>query len=260
MADFDQRSIKKSKTRRASGGTLLNSSTIDDAACSPEQAEKRRCQMRTLIQLGKQQGFVTHAEINDHLPGNIAQTSALETIISTFREMGVAVYEDAPHSEALLLNDSTPAASDEQSEEEAEVTLATVDSEFGRTTDPVRMYMREMGSTRLLTRAAEVKIAKRIEDGLDEMLKAAFACPSTVAMLLATVDRMDAGELCIDELVDGFPDDSTPEDDVTAHAAIELREAELTSERDSRDEDSESEVEQATRAKAGRLKHLMRDC
>jgi RNA polymerase primary sigma factor len=217
--------------------------------------------MRTLIQLGKQQGFVTHAEINDHLPGNFAQTSALETIISTFRDMGVAVYEDTPHSEALLLNDSTPAAaSDEQSEEEAEVTLATVDSEFGRTTDPVRMYMREMGSTRLLTRAAEVKIAKRIEDGLDEMMKAAFTCPSTVAMLLATVDRMDAGDLCIDELVDGFSDDSTPEDDVTAHAAIELCEAELTSERDSRDEDSESEVEQATRAKAERLKHLMRDC
>jgi RNA polymerase primary sigma factor len=261
MADFAQGSIKKSKTRRASGGTLINSSTIDDAACSPEQAEKRRCQMRTLIQLGKQQGFVTHADINDHLPGNVAQTSVLETIISTFRDMDVAVYEDAPHSETLLLNDSTPtAASDEQSEAEAEITLATVDSDFGRTTDPVHMYMREMGSTRLLTRAAEVKIAKRIEDGLDQMMKAAFTCPSTVAMLLATVDRMNAGELCIDELVHGLTDDSTVKDDVTARAATEVCDAELSSERGARDEDSQNEVEQATRAKAERLKHLMSDC
>jgi RNA polymerase primary sigma factor len=261
MADFDQDSIKKQKARRASGRTLSNSSTIDDAACSPEQAEKRRCQMRTLIQLGKQQGFVTHADINDHLPGNFAQTSALETIISTFRDMGVAVYEDTPHSETPILNDSTPAATpDEQSDEEAEVTLATVDSEFGRTTDPVRMYMREMGSTQLLTRAAEIDIAKRIEDGLGEMIKAAFTCPSTVATLLATVDRIDAGELCIGELVDGFPDDSTPGGDVTANAAIDVDEAKLTSESDCGDEDSESEDEQTRRAKATRLKHLMSDC
>jgi len=163
---------KKSKARRGAADKL--SRPMDESVCSPEQADERQRQMRALIQLGKQQGFLTHAEINDHLPGNFAQTSAIETIVSTFRDMGVAVYEEAPDSETLLLNDSAPTAvSDEQSDEEAEVTLATVDSEFGRTTDPVRMYMREMGSTELLTRAGEIEIAKRIEDGLGEMIKAA---------------------------------------------------------------------------------------
>src|SRR5260370_36799889 len=184
---------KKSKARRGSADKLSRPS-MDESVCSPEQADERQRQMRALIQLGKQQGFLTHAEINDHLPGNFAQTSAIETIVSTFRDMGVAVYEEAPDSETLLLNDSAPTAvSDEQSDEEAEVTLATVDSEFGRTTDPVRMYMREMGSTELLTRAGEIEIAKRIEDGLGEMIKAAFTCPSTVAMRLTTGDKMVAG-------------------------------------------------------------------
>jgi RNA polymerase primary sigma factor len=251
---------KKSKARRGAADKLSRPS-MDEGACSPEQADERQRQMRALIQLGKQQGFLTHAEINDHLPGNFAQTSAIETIVSTFRDMGVAVYEEAPDSETLLLNDSAPTAvSDEQSDEEAEVTLATVDSEFGRTTDPVRMYMREMGSTELLTRAGEIEIAKRIEDGLGEMIKAAFTCPSTVAMLLTTVDKIVAGELRIDELVDGFKDNSTLDDEAAADAdaGVELDEAELASESD--DEDGETEDEQATRANATRLKHLLRDC
>ncbi|MGV7245642.1 RNA polymerase sigma factor RpoD [uncultured Caballeronia sp.] len=232
---------------------------MDESAVSPEQADERQKQMRALIQLGKQQGYLTHAEINDHLPGNFAQTSAIETIVSTFRDMGVAVYEEAPDSETLLLNDSTPTAvSDEQSDEEAEVTLATVDSEFGRTTDPVRMYMREMGSTELLTRAGEIEIAKRIEDGLGEMIKAAFACPSTVVTLLTTVDKVVAGELRIDELVDGFKDVSTLDEAVVDDSDAEIDEAELASESD--DEEGETDDEQATRANATRLKHLLRDC
>ncbi|WP_235527584.1 RNA polymerase sigma factor RpoD [Burkholderia sp. Leaf177] len=232
---------------------------MDEGTVSPEQADERQKQMRALIQLGKQQGYLTHAEINDHLPGNFAQTSAIETIVSTFRDMGVAVYEEAPDSETLLLNDSTPTAvSDEQSDEEAEVTLATVDSEFGRTTDPVRMYMREMGSTELLTRAGEIEIAKRIEDGLGEMIKAAFACPSTVVTLLTTVDKVVAGELRIDELVDGFKDVSTLDEAAVDESDAEIDEAELASESD--DEEGETEDEQATRANATRLKHLLRDC
>jgi RNA polymerase primary sigma factor len=250
---------KKTKARRGSADKL--SRPMDESVCSPEQADERQRQMRALIQLGKQQGFLTHAEINDHLPGNFAQTSAIETIVSTFRDMGVAVYEEAPDSETLLLNDSAPTAvSDEQSDEEAEVTLATVDSEFGRTTDPVRMYMREMGSTELLTRAGEIEIAKRIEDGLGEMIKAAFTCPSTVITLLTTVDKIVAGELRIDELVDGFKDTTLDEDAVAADTDTdaELDEAELASESD--DEEGETEDEQATRANATRLKHLLRDC
>src|SRR5260370_2795593 len=248
---------KKSKARRGSADKLSRPS-MDESVCSPEQADERQRQMRALIQLGKQQGFLTHAEINDHLPGNFAQTSAIETIVSTFRDMGVAVYEEAPDSETLLLNDSAPTAvSDEQSDEEAEVTLATVDSEFGRTTDPVRMYMREMGSTELLTRAGEIEIAKRIEDGLGEMIKAACTCPSTVAMRSTAVEKIGGGELPIDELVDGFKDNSA-DDDVAVDAGDEIDEAELASESD--DEDGETEDEQATGANATRLKHLLRDC
>jgi len=248
MASFDRDNSaagngappKKPKGRRAASDAISREAASYDAAGSTEQIEERQRQMRALIQLGKQQGFLTHAEINDHLPGNFAQTSAIETIVSTFRDMGVAVYEEAPDSETLLLNDQAPTAvSDEQSDEEAEVTLATVDSEFGRTTDPVRMYMREMGSTELLTRAGEIEIAKRIEDGLGEMIHAAVTCPATVAMLLETVDRVVAGELRIDELVDGFKDLSLPDDPVVADSAAEPDEVELASEDDDAGEDGE---------------------
>ncbi|MGA7817356.1 RNA polymerase sigma factor RpoD [Caballeronia sp.] len=269
MASFDRDNSaagngatpKKPKGRRAASDAISREAASYDAAGSTEQIEERQRQMRALIQLGKQQGFLTHAEINDHLPGNFAQTSAIETIVSTFRDMGVAVYEEAPDSETLLLNDQAPTAvSDEQSDEEAEVTLATVDSEFGRTTDPVRMYMREMGSTELLTRAGEIEIAKRIEDGLGEMIHAAVTCPATVAMLLETVDRVVAGELRIDELVDGFKDLSLPDDPVVADSAAEPDEVELASEDDDAGEDGEGAEEQATRANAARLNQLLNDC
>ncbi|SAK82162.1 sigma 70 (RpoD) [Caballeronia calidae] len=180
-----------------------------DTMSSALQDEERQRQMRALIQLGKSRGYLTHAEINDHLPDNFAQTAAIETIVSTFNDMGVTVYEQTPDAETLLLNGVTPAAmSDDQTDEEAEVTLATVDSEFGRTTDPVRMYMREMGGTELLTRAGEVEIAKRIEDGLHEMIHAIAACPATVSAILSSVEQIEAGELRIDELVDGLNEDA----------------------------------------------------
>ncbi len=252
---------KKSKSQRATTDKLLRDPAADNAAYSPEQADERQRQMRALIQLGKQQGYVTHAQINDHLPGNFTQTSAIEAIVSTFRDMGVAVYEEAPDSETLLLNDSAPSAvSDEQSEEEAEVTLTTVDSEFGRTTDPVRMYMREMGSTELLTRAGEIEIAKRIESGLGEMIQAAVTCPATVAILLETVDRVVAGETSIDELVDGFKE-AGPLDDEALDEASDVEAAELAEENDDADDEAEGEgEEQASRANAARLKNLLDDC
>nr|WP_244206638.1 RNA polymerase sigma factor RpoD [Caballeronia pedi] len=184
-----------------------------DTVSSALRDEERQRQMRALIQLGKARGYLTHAEINDHLPDNFAQTAAIETIVSTFNDMGVTVYEQTPDAETLLLNDVTPAAmSDDQTDEEAGVTLATVDSEFGRTTDPVRMYMREMGGTELLTRAGEVKIAKRIEDGLHEMIHAIAACPATVSTILSSVEQIEGGELRIDELVDGLHEDAAPAD------------------------------------------------
>src|SRR5258708_26760856 len=190
MASFDREdlrpntaaSARKTPARRASKGKLAATLVPMDAASTALEDEERQRQMRTLIQLGKERGFLTHAEINDQLPDNFAQTAAIESIVSTFNDMGVAVYEQAPDAETLLLNDAAPAAvSDDQADEEAEVALSTVDSEFGRTTDPVRMYMREMGGTELLTRAGEVEIAKRIEDGLHEMMQAIAACPATIS-------------------------------------------------------------------------------
>ena len=132
-----------------------------------EEQEARRNRLKVLIKLGKDRGYLTYGEINDHLPDDLVDAEAIDGIISTFSDMGISVYDQAPDAEALLLSDSTPvAASDDDVEDEAEAALTTVDSDFGRTTDPVRMYMREMGSVELLTREGEIEIAKRIEDGL----------------------------------------------------------------------------------------------
>src|SRR5690606_17801850 len=134
-----------------------------------EDAELRRTRLKILIKLGKERSYLTYAEINDHLP-EVVDAEQIESMISTFNDMGIQVYDEAPDSETLLMAEGTPkTASDEDAEEEAEAALATVDPEFGRTTDPVRMYMREMGTVELLTREGEIEIAKRIEDGLRHM-------------------------------------------------------------------------------------------
>ena len=172
-----------------------------------EQREATRNKLKQLIKQGKDRGFLTYAEINDHLPEDLVDAEAIESIISTFGDMGITVYDQAPDAEQLLMNDNTPVASnDDDAEEEAEAALSTVDSDFGRTTDPVRMYMREMGSVELLTREGEIEIAKRIEDGLKHMVQAISACPTTIAEILAHADRIAAGTLRIDEVVDGLLD------------------------------------------------------
>ena len=147
-----------------------------------EDAETRRTRLKNLIKLGKERGFLTYSEINDHLPDDLVDAEQIEAIISTFGDMGIQVYDQAPDQETLLIAaDAQPVAqTDEDVEEQAEAALSTVDSEFGRTTDPVRMYMREMGSVELLTREGEIEIAKRIEDGLRHMILAISACPTTV--------------------------------------------------------------------------------
>ena len=181
----------KARDRRAKEKALLKDEFASSAPGTVEELEERRAKLRALIKLGKERGFLTYAEINDHLPDNFTETEAIEGIISTFNDMGVAVYEQAPDAETLLLNDNAPAASsDDEVEEEAEVALSTVDSEFGRTTDPVRMYMREMGTVELLTREGEIEIAKRIEDGLKHMVMAISACPTTIADILAMAERV----------------------------------------------------------------------
>ncbi|WP_066740352.1 RNA polymerase sigma factor RpoD [Cupriavidus sp. D384] len=253
-----------SKTaRRKPAGKAQAAATPLDLTSLARQDEERQRQMRALIALGRERGYLTHADINDHLPDNVTQTAAMETIVSTFNDMGVSVYEQAPDAETLLLSDAAPAAtSDEQAYEEAEAALSTVDSEFGRTTDPVRLYMREMGASELLTRAGEIEIAKRIESGLQDMIQTVAACPSIVSALLADVDRIVAGELRIDELVDGINDGA---EDVDMAAAADDASADVDADEDNADSDDESEDDDdgdtpnPEKANAARLEQLTAD-
>jgi RNA polymerase primary sigma factor len=193
------------KVSRAKERALMREFGIDDTALSEEEVNKRRQELKTLIKMGKTRGFLTHQEINDHLPEKLVEAEILEAIISMLNDMGVAVYEQAPDAATLLLtNQVTNTATEEEAEEEAEAALSTVDSEFGRTTDPVRMYMREMGTVELLTREGEIEIAKRIEGGLQAMMLAISASPTTIAEILSLSDKIRAGEMTISEVVDGF--------------------------------------------------------
>ena len=172
---------------------------------SPVDAETRKTRLKNLIKLGKERGYLTYAEINDHLPDDVVDAEQIESIISTFNDMQIQVFDEAPAAEDLLMSDAAPTvADDEEVEEEAEQALSTVDSEFGRTTDPVRMYMREMGSVELLTREGEIEIAKRIEDGLKHMIQAISACPTTIVEILDAVAKIERDEMRIDELIDGL--------------------------------------------------------
>ncbi len=182
-------------------------------APTAEEAEVRRTRLKTLIALGKERGYLTYAEINDHLPDDLVDAEQIESIISTFNDMGIQVFDVAPAAEDLLMSEVAPTVvDDEQAEAEAEQTLSAVDSEFGRTTDPVRMYMREMGTVELLTREGEIEIAKRIEEGLKHMIQAISACPTTIADILEAADKISKDEMRIDELIDGLIDPNAVED------------------------------------------------
>jgi RNA polymerase primary sigma factor len=195
----------KAKDRKAKEKALLKDAFSSDTDASEEELERRRTKLKTLIKNGKDRGFLTYAEINDHLPENIVDPEAIEGIIGTFNDMGIAVYEHAPDAETLLLSDNVATVtSDDEAEAAAEAALSTVDSDFGRTTDPVRMYMREMGSVELLTREGEIEIAKRIEDGLKDMIQAISACPVTIAEIISAAERIKKDETKIDEIVDGM--------------------------------------------------------
>ncbi len=173
---------------------------------NPETADEQRKRLRQLIALGKERGYLTYSEINDHLPDDVSDAEQIENIVSMIAGLGIQVCDEAPDAEQLLMSDATPAVADEDAVEEAEAALSTVDAEFGRTTDPVRMYMREMGTVELLTREGEIEIAKRIEEGLKHMIMAISACPGTLAQVLELVNRIERDELRVDEVVDGFVD------------------------------------------------------
>ena len=173
---------------------------------TPAEVAEQKRRLKNLIVLGKERGYLTYAEINDHLPDDVLDAEQIEGIISMIGDMGIQVFDQAPDAESLLISETTPAAAGDDVEEEAEAAVSTLDSEFGRTTDPVRMYMREMGSVELLTREGEIAIAKRIEEGLKHMIMAISACPLTVQQILDFADKIDKDELKIDDLVDGLMD------------------------------------------------------
>ncbi|RQH05723.1 RNA polymerase sigma factor RpoD [Paraburkholderia dinghuensis] len=249
----------RARDRRAKEKALLKDAFASSQPGTVEELEERRAKLRALIKLGKERGFLTYAEINDHLPDNFTETEAIEGIISTFNDMGVAVYEQAPDAETLLLNDNAPnASSDDEVEEEAEVALSTVDSEFGRTTDPVRMYMREMGTVELLTREGEIEIAKRIEDGLKHMVMAISACPTTIADILAMAERVANDEIRVDELVDGLIDPNAEDTDgFSAQEAEEIENEDEEAEEEEEEEEEDEGAAQAT-ANAAQLEALKR--
>ena len=189
---------------------------------APLDMDAKRSRLKTLIALGKERGYLTYAEINDHLPDELVDAEQIESIIATFADMSIQVFDEAPAVEDMLLNQTSPAPVDaEEVEEQAEQALSTVDSEFGRTTDPVRMYMREMGSVGLLTRESEIEIAKRIEDGLKHMVMAISACPTTIAAMLDMAARVARDEMRIDELIDGLIDPNASDEELEAAATEE---------------------------------------
>ncbi len=172
--------------------------------------EDRQSQLKLLIARGKEQGYLTYAQVNDHLPAEIVDPEQIEGIVNTINDMGIPVYEKAPDTESLLASEP-PSPADDEAIEEAAAALAALDAELGRTTDPVRMYMREMGTVELLTREGEIRIAKRIEEGLDAVRTALAKYPATFEHLLRTYELIKIGQARLIDLVVGFIDPNAPD-------------------------------------------------
>ncbi|MGB5063579.1 MAG: RNA polymerase sigma factor region1.1 domain-containing protein, partial [Candidatus Competibacter sp.] len=175
-------------------------------------SEQQQSQLKKLIARGKEKGFLTYAEVNDHLPDDIVDPEQIEDIIAMINDMGIEVHEFVPDTETLLLNENPASADDDVVAEEAAAALAAVDSEFGRTTDPVRMYMREMGTVELLTREGEIQIAKRIEEGMGQVLSALANYPLTTSELLRIYDSISDNGTRLSDVISGFQDveDASP--------------------------------------------------
>ncbi|SFP51301.1 RNA polymerase, sigma 70 subunit, RpoD [Nitrosomonas cryotolerans] len=226
---------KSSVTKEQVDNLESVSNTPPGADAKPQDIEERRMRLKRLIVQGKERGYLTYAEINDHLPDDMLDAEQIEGIISMINDMGISVHDEAPDAETLLMSDAATTVADEDVAEEAEAALSTVDSEFGRTTDPVRMYMREMGSVGLLTRESEIEIAKRIEGGLRHMIQAISACPTIISGILDLATEVEEDTLRVDELVDGLLD-ANAQDIINDEVFDESLEQELDS-GDMEDED-----------------------
>jgi len=208
----------------------------------PAMSEDRQSQLKLLIARGKEQGYLTYAQVNDHLPSEIVDPEQIEDIVNTINDMGIPVYEKAPDTESLLATEPS-APADEEAIEEAAAALAALDAELGRTTDPVRMYMREMGTVELLTREGEIRIAKRIEEGLDAVRTALSMYPATYEHLLKAYEPVKSGQARLVDIIVGFIDPNAP--DVIAQpqnpTKVELAEAESEEEEEEVDESEDAE-------------------
>ena len=228
VADVATEKVKplRMKISKAKERALMKEFGLDETVLSEEDLAKRRSLLKKLITLGKTRGYLTRVEISDHLPDKLVDAETMEVVVAMLNDMGVAVYEQTPDAETLFQNNVTPTATTvEEAEEEAEAALSTVDSEFGRTTDPVRMYMREMGTVELLTREGEIEIAKRIEGGLQDMMEAISASPATIAEILNMGEEIREGKVVISTVVDGFVDADENDDYVAEEDFDEYDEA-----------------------------------
>ncbi|MFM0268798.1 RNA polymerase sigma factor RpoD [Paraburkholderia sediminicola] len=221
-----------------------NARVHDAGAVLPDESagenDDGRAGLRALIKLGNERGFVIRGEISDCLPERLAQPDAIENVIRAFSDMGIAVVEQAPDAESMVMNDHAVAvSSDEQVEEEAVAAISSVDAEFGRTTDPVSMYMREMGTTELLTRQGEIALARRIEEGRNDMIRAISSCPTTIAEILAIADAVASGATPVEEFVDGMIDPTAVETDDIVVVAEESVDGDPVHDEDQGDEDDD---------------------
>ncbi|MEM6508993.1 MAG: RNA polymerase sigma factor RpoD [Pseudomonadota bacterium] len=197
-------------------------------------------QLKLLIQKGKEQGYLTFAEVNDHLPQDIIDSDQVEDIISMINDMGIKVSENAPDADELMMQETT---TDEDAAEAAAAALATVEKEIGRTTDPVRMYMREMGTVELLTREGEIVIAKRIEEGINQVQISVAEYPEAITYLLEQWDKFEAEEMRLSDIISGFFDPNNEEESQISatHIGSELNEEQLDEEDDEDDDDEDSD-------------------
>ena len=199
-------------------------------------------QLKLLVQRGKEQGYLTYAEVNDHLPEDIVDSVQIEDIIQMINDMGIQVMEEAPDADDLLLAENSN-NTDEDAEEAAAQVLSSVESEIGRTTDPVRMYMREMGTVELLTREGEIDIAKRIEDGINQVQCSVAEYPEAITYLLEQYDRVEAEEARLSDLITGFVDPNAEEDlaPTATHVGSELSQEEMDDDEDEEEEDGDDD-------------------
>ncbi|WP_187148541.1 RNA polymerase sigma factor RpoD [Shewanella piezotolerans] len=196
-------------------------------------------QLKLLLAKGKEQGYLTYAEVNDHLPADMVDSDQIEDIIQMINDMGIRVYEQAPDADEIMMSEDS---TDDDAAEEAAAALATVEAELGRTTDPVRMYMREMGTVELLTREGEIVIAKRIEEGINTVQASVAEYPQAIAMILEQFDRFEAEEVRLSDIISGFIDPNAEDVAPTAtHVGSELSDEELDDEDDDEDDEDEEE-------------------